>query len=119
MAADGALHMFQVLTLNTLSISTAYVFTATVFTSLLVCRHVLAIAEGYNVCLCSQGLGQHTLADSLPLGHPDSALPNGSSRFQGKLGASFEPLSPSDVEKLNAAFATRHQAALLGSHLRA
>ncbi len=31
----------------------------------------------------------------------------------------FDPLAPIDVEKLNAAFISRHQAALLGSHLRA
>ena len=31
----------------------------------------------------------------------------------------FDPLAPIDVDKLNAAFINRHQAALLGSHLRA
>ncbi|CAL8466292.1 g5828 [Coccomyxa elongata] len=31
----------------------------------------------------------------------------------------FDPLAPIDVDKLNAAFISRHQAALLGSHLRA
>lgn len=33
--------------------------------------------------------------------------------------SAFGPLAPIDVEKLNAAFISRHQAALLGSHLRA
>ena len=68
---------------------------------------------------CSQGIGQPGVADSFPLGNPSPALPNGGTPYQGKLGAAFDPLSPSDVEKLNAAFVTRHQAALLGSHLRA
>ena len=66
-----------------------------------------------------QAVGQQGLNSSYPLGNPGSALPNGGARFQGKLGANLDPLSPSDVEKLNAAFITRHQAALLGSHLRA
>ena len=66
-----------------------------------------------------QAAGQQGLNSSYPLGNPGSALPNGGARFQGKLGANLDPLSPSDVEKLNAAFITRHQAALLGSHLRA
>lgn len=71
---------------------------------------------------CLQGIGgQLGLSGAFPLGNPGSALPNGTRAacFQGKLGAAFDPLSPSDVEKLNAAFISRHQAALLGSHLRA
>ncbi|CAL5226079.1 g8894 [Coccomyxa viridis] len=76
-----------------------------------------ALAQSDTTAL--QGIGQQSLADTFPLGNPNSALPNGGTAFQGKLGAAFEPLSPSDVEKLNAAFVTRHQAALLGSHLRA
>jgi hypothetical protein len=31
----------------------------------------------------------------------------------------FDPLAPIDVDKLNSAFIHRHQAALLGAHLRA
>jgi hypothetical protein len=37
----------------------------------------------------------------------------------GSKDSGFDPLAPIDVDKLNAAFISRHQAALLGSHLRA
>lgn len=67
------------------------------------------------LCPGAQGFG------SAGLGGLPGAGAFGSGNGLGLSGGkdSFDPLAPIDVDKLNAAFISRHQAALLGSHLRA
>ena len=63
-----------------------------------------------------QGIGQPL--SSLPV-HSFGSTNSASTSLSLPKDHVFDPLAPLDVEKLNAAFINRHQAALLGSHLRA
>lgn len=63
--------------------------------------------------MCTQGFGSGGLG-----GLPGATFGAGLGLPTASKDA-FDPLAPIDVDKLNAAFISRHQAALLGSHLRA
>ena len=56
-------------------------------------------------------------AASLPINSLAGVQPKANG-LSGKTNGLFDPLGPFDVEALNAAYIQKHQAALLGSHLR-
>ncbi len=66
--------------------------------------------------LLVQGIGQPL--SNLPV-HSFGSTNSTSTSLSLPKDQVFDTLAPIDVEKLNAAFINRHQAALLGSHLRA
>ena len=71
-------------------------------------------------CLAVQGYQQMlttpAVAAALPTnGYAARPKANG---MGGKANGLFDPLGPFDVDALNAAYIQKHQAALLGSHLR-
>lgn len=69
--------------------------------------------QGYQQMLATPAVS----AAALPISGLAGVQPkvNG---FSAKTNGLFDPLGPFDVEALNAAYIQKHQAALLGSHLR-
>jgi len=65
---------------------------------------------------CPQGYQQMLPAAAAVSAAAAAALPT--KAISAKTNGLFDPLGPLDVDALNAAYIQKHQAALLGSHLR-